>query len=74
MEMAGSEVANVPKSYSLNMFKDIVPMCVFSETNQGANLTCIFLFPSSFVLCSGILTSRDTYLQVFLPCLIFIGF
>ncbi|CAI9777862.1 unnamed protein product [Fraxinus pennsylvanica] len=35
MEMAGNEVANVPKSYSLNMFKDIVPMCVFSENNQG---------------------------------------
>ncbi|KAL2468300.1 Transcription initiation factor IIF [Forsythia ovata] len=35
MEMAGSEDVNMPKSYSLNMFKDIVPMCVFSETNQG---------------------------------------
>ncbi|KAL2498423.1 Transcription initiation factor IIF [Abeliophyllum distichum] len=29
MEMAGSEAVNVPKSYSLNMSKDIVPMCVF---------------------------------------------
>ncbi|KAI5353782.1 hypothetical protein L3X38_006676 [Prunus dulcis] len=36
MEMAGSSgPANLPKSYSLNMFKDFVPMCVFSETNQG---------------------------------------
>ncbi|KAM7518208.1 hypothetical protein LguiB_017170 [Lonicera macranthoides] len=35
MEMAGNEVGNMPKSYSLNMFKDIVPMCVFSEANQG---------------------------------------
>ncbi|KAK6131004.1 hypothetical protein DH2020_035253 [Rehmannia glutinosa] len=35
MEMAGSEVVNMPKSYSLNMFKDFVPMGVFSETNQG---------------------------------------
>ncbi|KAK6115793.1 hypothetical protein DH2020_008062 [Rehmannia glutinosa] len=26
MEMAGSEVVNMPKSYSLNMFKDFVPM------------------------------------------------
>ncbi|KAL0438486.1 UNVERIFIED_CONTAM: hypothetical protein Slati_2331600 [Sesamum latifolium] len=34
MEMAGSEV-QMPKSYSLNMFKDFVPMCVFSESNQG---------------------------------------
>ncbi|KAL0391934.1 UNVERIFIED_CONTAM: hypothetical protein Sradi_2416200 [Sesamum radiatum] len=35
MEMAGNEVVNMPKSYSLNMFKDFVPMCVFSQTNQG---------------------------------------
>ncbi|KAL9449096.1 hypothetical protein AB3S75_011098 [Citrus x aurantiifolia] len=26
---------NRPKSYSLNMFKDFVPMSVFSESNQG---------------------------------------
>lgn len=37
MEMAGTEAANLPKSYSLNMFKDFVPMCVFSEANQGEN-------------------------------------
>ncbi|CAN6722299.1 unnamed protein product [Malus baccata var. baccata] len=35
MEMPGSAAANLPQSYSLNMFKDFVPMCVFSETNQG---------------------------------------
>ena len=37
MEMAGtgSDTGNMPKSYSLNMFKDFVPMCIFSETNQG---------------------------------------
>ncbi|XP_065881276.1 transcription initiation factor IIF subunit beta [Euphorbia lathyris] len=35
MEMAGSEMGNVPKVYSLNMFKDFVPMSVFSETTQG---------------------------------------
>lgn len=35
MEMAGNDIGNMPKSYSLNMFKDFVPMCVFSETNQG---------------------------------------
>ncbi|KAK9269937.1 hypothetical protein L1049_025510 [Liquidambar formosana] len=35
MEMAGTETGNMPKSYSLNMFKDFVPMCVLSETNQG---------------------------------------
>ncbi|KAK6939405.1 TFIIF beta subunit, HTH domain, partial [Dillenia turbinata] len=35
MEMIGSDPGNVPKSYSLNMFKDFVPMCVFSETTQG---------------------------------------
>ncbi|XP_041021809.1 transcription initiation factor IIF subunit beta-like [Juglans microcarpa x Juglans regia] len=35
MEMAGIEAGSIPKSYSLNMFKDFVPMCIFSETNQG---------------------------------------
>ncbi|KAL8459078.1 hypothetical protein ACS0TY_035682 [Phlomoides rotata] len=35
MDMAGSEAVNMPKSFSLNMFKDIVPMAIFSETNQG---------------------------------------
>ncbi|KAJ0818629.1 putative DNA helicase [Helianthus annuus] len=35
MEMAGSEMVNMPKSYTLNMFKDFVPMCIFSEANQG---------------------------------------
>ncbi|KAB5557635.1 hypothetical protein DKX38_008544 [Salix brachista] len=35
MEMTRTETGNVPKSYSLNMFKDFVPMGVFSETTQG---------------------------------------
>ncbi|XP_043712258.1 transcription initiation factor IIF subunit beta-like isoform X2 [Telopea speciosissima] len=35
MELAGTESANMPKNYSLNMFKDFVPMSIFSETNQG---------------------------------------
>ncbi|KAB5568185.1 hypothetical protein DKX38_001978 [Salix brachista] len=35
MEMSRTETGNVPKSYSLNMFKDFVPMGVFSETPQG---------------------------------------
>lgn len=35
MEMAGNEVGHVPKTYSLNMFKDFVPMAVFSEANQA---------------------------------------
>uniref|UniRef100_A0A0E0C8B1 TFIIF beta subunit N-terminal domain-containing protein n=1 Tax=Oryza meridionalis TaxID=40149 RepID=A0A0E0C8B1_9ORYZ len=34
MEMAQTGNGNTPKSYSLNMFKDFVPMCVFSESNQ----------------------------------------
>jgi len=37
MELAQNEIGNTPKSYSLNMFKDFVPMCVFSESNQGKN-------------------------------------
>ncbi|WOL16765.1 general transcription factor IIF subunit 2-like [Canna indica] len=35
MEMAQTNSGNTPKSYTLNMFKDFVPMCVFSESNQG---------------------------------------
>lgn len=35
MEMAGNDTGNMPNSYSLNMSKDFVPMCIFSETNQG---------------------------------------
>lgn len=35
MEMANNEAGNMPKSYSLNMFKDFVPMTIFSEVNQG---------------------------------------
>ncbi|CAM0883444.1 unnamed protein product [Alopecurus aequalis] len=35
MEMAQTDNGNTPKNYSLNMFKDFVPMCVFSESNQG---------------------------------------
>ncbi|KAJ0963373.1 hypothetical protein J5N97_028495 [Dioscorea zingiberensis] len=35
MELAQNDPGNTPKSYSLNMFKDFVPMCVFSESNQG---------------------------------------
>ncbi|KAK4753450.1 hypothetical protein SAY87_022248 [Trapa incisa] len=35
METAIAEPGNIPKSYSLNMSKDFVPMCIFSETSQG---------------------------------------
>ncbi|KAK2660624.1 hypothetical protein Ddye_007157 [Dipteronia dyeriana] len=35
MEMANTETLNIPKSYSLNMFKDFVPMSVMSETSIG---------------------------------------
>ncbi|KAJ4971308.1 hypothetical protein NE237_004407 [Protea cynaroides] len=35
MEMASNESGNVPKCYSLDMSKDFIPMCVFSQTSQG---------------------------------------
>ncbi|CAL1384091.1 unnamed protein product [Linum trigynum] len=38
MEMAASENENIPKSYSLNMTKDFVPMCIFSEPNTGGKV------------------------------------
>jgi len=37
MEMAQTNNGNTPKSYSLNMYNDFVPMCIFSESNQGWN-------------------------------------
>ncbi|CAH8363990.1 unnamed protein product [Eruca vesicaria subsp. sativa] len=37
MEMVGAEYGNMPKSYSLNMFKDFVPMCVFSTVDLQDN-------------------------------------
>ncbi|GJM89007.1 hypothetical protein PR202_ga05600 [Eleusine coracana subsp. coracana] len=39
MELAQTNTGNTPKSYSLNMFQDFVPMGVFSESNQG-KLSC----------------------------------
>ncbi|KAK3165586.1 hypothetical protein QOZ80_1AG0035060 [Eleusine coracana subsp. coracana] len=39
MEMVQAGSDNAPKSYSLNMHNDIVPMCIFSESNQG-KLVC----------------------------------
>lgn len=45
MEMAGSEMTpNMPKSYSLNMFKDFVPMTIFSESSQGKALALFMYF------------------------------
>jgi transcription initiation factor TFIIF subunit beta len=38
MELAQTNTGNTPKSYSLNMFQDFVPMCVFSESNQAPYL------------------------------------
>lgn len=46
MEMAQTDSGNTPRSYSLNMFKDFVPMCVISESNQGTN-------PSLLVVTDG---------------------
>jgi len=48
MELAQTNTGNTPKSYSLNMFQDFVPMCVFSESNQGR----IQIHSSSSLLCS----------------------
>lgn len=35
MEMVQAGSGNTPKSYTLNMHNDFVPMCIFSESNQG---------------------------------------
>lgn len=50
MEMAGTDAVNMPKTYSLNMFKDFVPMCVFSETNQGKDCY-LSLMPVTVLIC-----------------------
>jgi hypothetical protein len=48
MEMTGTDAGKIPKSYSLNMFKDFVPMCVLSEANQGEDHNSGFLEVFSF--------------------------
>lgn len=48
MEMAQTDSGNTPKSYTLNMFKDFVPMCVFSESNQGKHMPIFCYKP---ILC-----------------------
>ncbi|GER43240.1 transcription initiation factor IIF subunit beta [Striga asiatica] len=35
MELAGTADRNTPKSYSMNMSTDFMPMCVFAESSQG---------------------------------------
>ncbi|KAK6933324.1 TFIIF beta subunit, HTH domain [Dillenia turbinata] len=35
MELAGHTSGDTPKRYSMNMFKDFLPMSVFSESSQG---------------------------------------
>ncbi|KAK6228151.1 hypothetical protein SCA6_000491 [Theobroma cacao] len=35
MELVGTEIGDVPKRYSMEMSKDLVPMSVFSESSQG---------------------------------------
>ncbi|MCL7022769.1 hypothetical protein MKW94_010231 [Papaver nudicaule] len=35
MEMAKNDSENAPKCYSLDMRKDHIPMCVFSQANEG---------------------------------------
>ena len=59
MEMAGSVTGNIPKSYSLNMFKDFVPMCVFSEASQGQSfgslLPLLLKYSSLCVLSNAII-------------------
>jgi len=64
MEMAGSDAVNMPKTYSLNMFKDFVPMCVFSETSQGENSIPRFI---PFVVFYSSIASNVLYqLQFFI--------
>ncbi len=35
MELAGTESGHIPKCYSMDMSKDLIPMSVFSESSQG---------------------------------------
>ncbi|KAF4393584.1 hypothetical protein F8388_023388 [Cannabis sativa] len=35
MELAGAESGNIPKRFSMEMSKDLIPMAVFSESSQG---------------------------------------
>lgn len=42
MTLAEKEAGVPPKSYTLNITKDLVPMHIFSETPQGTNF---YIFP-----------------------------
>ncbi|CAN1256719.1 hypothetical protein LINPERPRIM_LOCUS9405 [Linum perenne] len=46
MELAAAESGNTPKSYTLAMSKDFVPMSVFAESSQGQSS---FLFDMNHV-------------------------
>ena len=54
MEMAQTDNGNTPRNYSLNMFQDFVPMCVFSESNQGNNYAAFYLSYDFFTCISFI--------------------
>lgn len=41
MELAGTESGDIPKSYSMDMHKDFIPMSVFSESPQGKRASYI---------------------------------
>lgn len=58
MEMAQTDNGNKPKSYSLNMFKDFVPMSVFSESNQGSKRALSLSFFVMFVCMSSSFSYR----------------
>lgn len=63
MEMANNEAGNMPKSYSLNMFKDFVPMTIFSEVNQGQHFATWFV-----KLCYGRVISHILNVVILLSC------
>ncbi|CAN1256725.1 Transcription initiation factor IIF subunit beta [Linum perenne] len=50
MELAAAESGNTPKSYTLAMSKDFVPMSVFAESSQGQSS---FLFDTGKVFVEG---------------------
>lgn len=47
MELTGTESSNTPRCFSLDMSKDLVPMSVFSESQQGKD-TSIYVLMIDF--------------------------
>ncbi|CAH2064321.1 unnamed protein product [Thlaspi arvense] len=57
MELARAESGNIPKRYALDMSKDFIPMCAFSDTSDGNEISPV---PYASVATVGSFGRRTT--------------